>query len=149
MFVTTPRPSWSAASAALAPARTARPNCIVNIDHQSGLSKVNGKDIVVLHGCSQQNENVVDILITSSADTSGCQIADLLGHMDRPNVVHEVELSNGKHVPSFEVEKETGKNDLVYQNMEKGVQEQRLAEADDDGRWPPRHGESKLNLKLW
>ena len=54
--------------------------------------------------------------------------------------VHDVELTDGKVVPSFEVEKETGKNDLVYKKMESGISEQRLAEADDDGRWPPRNG---------
>ena len=44
-------------------------------------------------------------------------------------------------VPPFEVDKEVGKKDLQYSNAEGGLKDARLAEADDDGRWPPRAGE--------
>ena len=54
-------------------------------------------------------------------------------------------LSTGRmeaaRVPPFEVDKEVGKNDLQYSNAEGGLKDARLAEADDDGRWPPRAGE--------
>ena len=45
------------------------------------------------------------------------------------------------NVPPFEVDKEVGKNDLQYSNAEGGLKDARLAEADDDGRWPPRAGD--------
>ena len=44
----------------------------------------------------------------------------------------------------FEVEKENGKYDMQYSNAEGGVKDARLAEADDDGRWPPRDGGDSL-----
>lgn len=62
--------------------------------------------------------------------------------MDPPSKMNGAVANGNGNIPSFEVEKETGKNDLIYKNMEGGVDEKRLAEADDDGRWPPRHGES-------
>lgn len=52
------------------------------------------------------------------------------------------------HKNAFEIEKENGKYDLQYDNVEGGIQDLRLAEADDDGRWPPRDGMSSVKTTL-
>ena len=63
------------------------------------------------------------------------------GNMKEDSCLLSAVRMEAARVAPFEVDKEVGRKDLQYNNAEGGLKDARLAEADDDGRWPPRAGE--------